>query len=362
MRTAQYHWKSLGNWQPLRDMVLEVARWRFLKENPGRQRSPRWFNRIDLKLTSIDRGSAVPVISLVLDEPFSDAVPFRYQRFYEQARDDIADVIGAAEYSKPQVGHARFPNHCLAYFNRIGRSLRDDEWIELLTPARSEPVRLTKESRLRLLQWSSMTKASQEVTLRGVVCEADQARMTFELQPVFGPKVGGPIPDEYLETVMEALTRYNRGERVLVEGVGRRDRNNRLSGLESVKRISCLPPLDVPARLEEFRELRDGWLEGDGQAPDHAGLDWLATSFDRYYPDDVALPHTFPTPKGSVELEWSLGSQSVVLEVDLETRWGDWVRFDKESDEGDSSRLRLSDSADWEWVAAEIRRLSESSG
>ena len=351
----------LGELAALRELVLEVARRRFLKEHPGRQRSPRWFNRIDLNLTSIDRGSAVPVISLVPDEPFSDVVPFQYLHFYEQARDDITHVIGAAEYSESPVANGHFPNHCLAFFNRIGRSLRDDEWIDLHAPSGGESVRLTKQSRLRLIQWSSIAEASQEVTLRGVVSEADQARMTFELQPVYGPKVGGPIPDGYLGTVVEALARYDSGERVLVEGVGRWDRNNRLSGLESVKRISQLAPLDVPARLDEFRQLRDGWLEEDGQAPDHAGLDWLATSFDRYYPDDVVLPHSFPTPKGGVELEWSLGSQSVVVEVNLETRRGDWLRFDKASDEEDSRILRLSDSASWEWIAAEIRRLSGSS-
>ncbi len=355
----------LGELAALRELVIEVARWRFLKENPSRQRSPRWFNKIDLKLTGISRGSAVPVISLVPDERFFGARPLWYHRFYERAREDIVDAIGAAESNDSQLhskGH--FPSHFLTHFNRIGRSLRDGEYIEFVTPARRDPVRLTKQSRLRLLDWSSEFEGSEaldlsDVTFRGVISEADLARMTFELQPVYGPKISGPIPVEYLETVMTAFNRYERRERVMVEGAGHINWSSRTSSLESVVRITRLNPLDVPARLDEFRHLKDGWLEGDGRAPDHAGLDWLSDSFERHYPEDIPLPHTYPTPEGGVEMEWSFGSQSVILEIDLEKRHGDWLRFDKESDEEDSFELAMHDDAAWDRIVAEVRRLSE---
>ena len=128
---------------------------------------------------------------------------------------------------------------------------------------------------------------------------------------------------------------------------------------QSAGRSRLLDPLDVPARLDEFREMSDGWLEGDGRAPDHAGLDWLSDSFERYYPKGIPLPHTYPTPEGGVEMEWSFGSQSVILEIDLEEQLGDWLRFDKESDEEDNYKLVMSDSTGWERIAAEIRQLSE---
>ena len=347
----------LGELDALREMVREVARWRFLEANPWRQRSPRGFNSIDLRLTDMDCGSAVPVISLIPDERLSGAAAREYQRYYERAREDIVDVIGAAEYSDSQAPNVRFPNRCLVHFNRIGRSLRDDEWIELLTPNRDHSVVLTKQSCRRLHQWSLMTEVSGDVTLRGAIYEADQARMTFELQTLRGPKVSGPIPREYLESVMGAFNRYTHGEKVIVQGTGRYDEHRRLSNLESVERVILLGPLDVPSRLDEFRKMKNGWLEGDGLAPNHDGLDWLSTSFDHHYPNDVALPHTFPTPAGGVEMEWSFGSQSVILEIDLEEQLGDWLRFDNETDEEYSNTLNLSDSTKWEWVATEIRRL-----
>ena len=349
----------IGELAALRGLVLEVARWRFLEENPTRQRSPHWFKSIDLKLTGITRGSAVPVISLVPDGPPGNVIPFWQLRLYEQARDAIADVIGAAEHADSPDLKPPFPNRCLAYFNRIGRSLRDDECIELLTPARSEPVQLTRESRQRLIEWSSMADVSN-VTLRGVVCEADQARKTFELQPASGPRVSGPIPDKFLDTVIEAFNRYSRGEKVMVEGKIHAAGSSRAYSLESVDRISRLDPLDVPARLDEFRNMRNGWLEGAGKAPDHAGLDWLSASFERHYPKEIPLPHTYPTPEGGVEMEWSFGPQSVILEIDLENRNGDWLSFDNESEVEDHKILALSGSStDWERIVADIRTLSE---
>ena len=102
--------------------------------------------------------------------------------------------------------------------------------------------------------------------------------------------------------------------------------------------------------------MRDGWLEGDGLAPGEAGLDWLSTSFDRYYPDDVALPHIFP--KGGVADGMVVRVRVSHSRIDLERRvLGDCLKFDKE-DEEDSYELVMSDYTGWERLAAEIRRLS----
>ena len=48
-------------------------------------------------------------------------------------------------------------------------------------------------------------------------------------------------------------------------------------------------PMDIPARLDEFRDLKDGWLEGEGVAPNLDGLDWLVATFDRHFPNDFAF-------------------------------------------------------------------------
>ena len=348
----------LGELAALRAMVLEVARWQFLGDNPDRQRSPRRFNRIDLKLTRIDHGSTVPVISLVPDDALSIGMRSLYQHYYEHARDAIINVIGAAEYSESPAMNWPFPSHLLSHFSRIGRSLRNDEWIEFLTPNRIEPARLTKQSRLRLLQWSSLGEVSY-VTLRGVVSEADRARMTFEIQPEYGPKISGPIPIEYLGTIMMAFSQYDRGQVVMVEGMGRRDRNGRPYSLESVESITLLASLDVPTRLEKFRRLKDGWLEGGGLAPDHAGLDWLTNTFQRAYPVDLPLPHLYPTFGGGVQAEWLIQSYDVSLEIDLFSRHAEWHSLNLDTDEDEVRLLNMIEDRAWSWVANRIRSLSE---
>lgn len=126
-------------------------------------------------------------------------------------------------------------------------------------------------------------------------------------------------------------------------------------------------PLDVPARLDEFRELKDGWADGMqyagnwgngyGKAPSYAGLDWLSVAFTRYYPEDAPLPFTYPTPEGGVQMEWSLGDQEISLEVNLETGWAWWHRLDMSTDDDEEQDLNLN-SDGWIWLVAEIMRWS----
>ena len=198
-----------------------------------------------------------------------------------------------------------------------------------------------------------------KVTLRGSVFEVDQALMTFKLQPVYGEKVAGPIPEQHYDTILEAFNGYRKGIRVLVQGVGRYDRQSRLSGLDSVEQFSLLDPLDVPARLDEFRDMQDGWLEGNGLAPSHTGLDWLADSFDKYYHTDVPMPYIYPTFEGGVQAEWSIGKREVSLNVDLSTHQAEWLWIDTMTTDEDELTLNLDDAADWNWFTAELHRMAE---
>ena len=347
----------------LQEMVVEVARWRYMEANPDRQRSPRGFSdSVALKLTRVDSGSAVPVINLASTQRGLDGVPVPYQNFFEEAREYIIDAIATEEANTQQFPNGHLPTRYLAYFNRIGQSLRNDESLELSSPRRVTPARLTKETRQRLLQRSSVSTFRQEVTLRGTIPEADQSRMTFELQPAYGLKVPGPIPDQYYQTIVDAFGGYRENVKVLVQGVGRFDRQGRISDLESVSRVSLLDPMDIPARLDEFRSMKDGWLEGKGVAPSRLGLDWLSASFESHFPDDLPLPYVFPTPEGGIEAEWQLGTHSAIFGIDINTRRGDWLQFDRrQSDEEHSKELNLNEDGDWEWMTGEIRRLANSS-
>ena len=343
----------------LREMVIEVARWRFLQASPGRTRVPAGFtNRIELKLTGVEEGSAVPIISLVSDERSPNGLGLPYQEYYELARDDIANAIASATENDWMVGNNTLPSKYLSYFNRIGRSLRDGECFEFAVPNRSTPARLTREVRNILLQAASVTEIMQEVSLRGTVPEADQDKMTFELQQIYGNRVVCSLPDLHRDTIIEGFAGYEDNVRILVQGIGRFDMQNRLSGMESVSSVSILESLDVPARLDELRSMAVGEFDGLGSAPSHEGLDWLSEKFEHHYPDDLPLPSTFPTPEGGLEMEWSERHQTVIFGINLVTHEGDWYQFDKSSDSETSRKLDLDTSDGWQWVSSQIRQMT----
>lgn len=127
-----------------------------------------------------------------------------------------------------------------------------------------------------------------------------------------------------------------------------------MNGVEFLR----LHALDIPARLDEFRDMKDGWLEGEGVAPSLEGLDWLATGFDRYFPDDLPLPYLYPTPEGGVQAEWSLSENEISLEIDLVTHQGAWHRLEMNTHADDVQELKLDDNG-WAWIVAEIRKMVE---
>ena len=105
--------------------------------------------------------------------------------------------------------------------------------------------------------------------------------------------------------------------------------------------------------------MKAGWLDGDGVAPQHDQLDWLAVSFDQYYPDELPLPHTFPTPTGGIEMEWSIGVQSVTLEIDLATRQAEWLSYEKDSPQEQTHSLDLTTNQGWSWLIDRISQFAD---
>ena len=129
--------------------------------------------------------------------------------------------------------------------------------------------------------------------------------------------------------------------------------------LESLGGLAAQDPLDVSARLEEFKGMKDGWFEGEGVAPSPDGLDWLASEFEQQYVGDAPPPYLYPTIDGGVRAEWSLGANAIVLEIDLRERSADWLWFDRNSDASQERRLNLDDDAEWAWLANEVRSKAE---
>ena len=127
----------------------------------------------------------------------------------------------------------------------------------------------------------------------------------------------------------------------------------------------------IGQRLEELKKLEDGWAdgmqpavqwgEGYGRAPSVSALDWLAGQFRSRYRSTLPHPYLYPTPEGGIQVEWSIGSHEVSLEIDLEAYTAEWHSVNIETGKFNERGLNLNDAYDWSWLADELRGLESAS-
>lgn len=343
----------------LEEMIVEVAKHRFRSDHPERQRTPRGFTRnIDLRLATIESGSAVLDIRLVGE---SELFPPTNRKYFEHARDEIVGTVRAAQNGH-RIDTYGTSDIVLSYFDRFGRSLKDNEAVEFVSPNR-EKAKLTQDVRRKLVLSSRrIVELTESISIRCLVPEMDQKNMTFEIQTSDRRRISAPIPVQHFDTVLDGFNGYRADTRVLIQGIGRFSRAEQLLGIDSIEHVSILDSLDVGVQVDELRTVEDGWLEGKGTAPSEAGLDWLLAVFDRHFPDDTPLPHLYPTETGGVQAEWSLGSQEVTLELDLETHRGEWHVLDMNSGEVQERVLNCDRGEEWTWLIEQIGAANRGDG
>lgn len=343
----------LKDFAALEEMLVEVAKRQYLVANPNRLRSPRGFSKgLELHLTSVEEGSAIPVIALV----FATLFPSADADYFDQAKDQIVESIAAAAQGQAPC----LPPDLLRYFDRFGRSLREDEAMEF-TRRNGLTASLTPATRESLLRASQAELWTEEVALKGRIPEVDQADHSFELELSDGAKLKAPLLEPHLKNVLDASVGYRSGALVVVKGVIQRDRADRRKCFESVEHITPLDPLDIETRLEELAQLQDGWLDGKGRAPDRAALAHLAQAFDKHYSPDLPLPYLYPTAEGGVQAEWTLGEWEASLEIALPMLTAQFQAFHLATSESRDFDLSLveDDGAGWTILNDALQALQE---
>jgi len=108
-------------------------------------------------------------------------------------------------------------------------------------------------------------------------------------------------------------------------------------------------------RISELRELKDGWLDGEGMAPSGDGLSWLFELVGKLITFHQApCPYIYPTPDGGVSLEWDIGGdKEFTIDVNLATHAG------VIADGDDEKFATLSDNGNMQWIANRLAKLSE---
>lgn len=347
----------IREWASFEELVLELARRLYLDAHSDRRRVPRGFiENFALHLSGIGEGSAVPHIDRVLTGGREENP--ENELYYTRARNLVLAVIAAAAVNAAIP--PEFPKDLLPRFDRIGRSLRDDEKIEFVSPdaPASVPAVFNRDTYKRLALLAA-EEYQAEAELRGRVTEFDLTRKTFLFSLLDGNRVQGGWTKETKGPLFEALQGcFSDRQKVRLLAFAALDANDRPKRLVEVLQVEPLDPLDVPARLEELKALRRGWLDGRGDPPDPEALTWLAHGWMTAYPASLPNPYVYPTPQGGVQLEWSLGTWELSAEVDLDRKRTYFVAVDVAGAATDEFDVDMNSPDGWHTLADLVRKYS----
>lgn len=338
----------LEDFASFEDLLIEVAKWLYLKDNPDRKRVPRGFSDgISLKLSSVEEGSAIPKIMLVA----ASLGMFGSENYlyFDRAKQSIICAIDAAETNKKITDY--IPENLLGYFNQIGKRLRDDETINF-SPNSQYNANLNKSSRRKLVMASSnVTEIINEINIRAYIPEADKSTKTFTMLLGNGQKIKSNIPVEHRNVIFSAFNGYENKTKVLISGIGRFNTyDNKLESFESINHISLLDPLDVTNRLDELSKLENGWFNGEGVAPQKADLDWFSELFENHFDTTLPLPFLYPTFSGGIQAEWTTDTYEVSLKIEFDTKTAFYQSLNHKENSEDESTIHLEEEADWKFL------------
>lgn len=305
----------LKDWSAFEELVIEVAKDIYLKENKGRKRTPRGFtDDFSLHLASVEPGSAIPVLKRYFSGeklPLSDHF-------------DKALALVQAAIVAVNVGQAvpeEFPREYLGYFNRFGSSLREGEQIEWPLEGSDRAIVYNREMRKKLVLTGAKSYQAA-ADMRGWITEVNAEKNSYTIKLIGGPKLLGSYPRELANRVIEALGEFQQNKfqscKVLVRGLADYDLNDQPLKVAETQHLELLDPNDVAARCEELAQLKDGWLDGAGKAPTKERLKAFIHAWNAADTESLPLPYLYPTPEGGIQMEWTQGEWEIFAEVDLE--------------------------------------------
>ena len=310
----------LSDLPAFRDLLVAFAKDQFRAANTDKQRVPKGFDKsLSFDLVGINDGSAVPVIS--------------WNRNLAQANlpgiaDDLENIVDASYRDVVRLvdnaGSSVFPKSLssehIRALNKLGSGLRDDERIEFQGAQGKDGrvVFLDNFRRKALITKVRQTYQSRHDgigVLRGTHMPADGLGY-LEVETV----VYGLIKVSLESDLIKANFDGNLGSAVQFDMQVELDDSDKLVNIVDVFDIVVIDAqreasLDrCRARLTGFRELRDGWHDGDGMAISEEAF----TAADRFLskrPNRVSAYKVYPTPDGGILFEFEHGEWDWSVEL-----------------------------------------------
>lgn len=341
----------LKDWSAFEELVIEVAKDIYLKENKDRKRTPRGFtDDFSLHLTAVEPGSAIPVLKRYFSGeklPLSD--------HFDKALALVQSAIIAVNMG--QAVPDEFPREYLGYFNRFGSSLREGERIEWPQAGGSQPLVYDRTTRKKLVLTGAKSYQAA-ADMRGWITEVNAEKNSYTLKLIGGPKLLGSYPRELAGSVLDALSEFQRDKfqscKVLVRGMADYDLNDQPVRVAETQHLELLDPNDVAARCEELAQLKEGWLDGEGEALDKEGLKWFANSWVSFASQGLPLPYIYPALEGGIRLEWTNQTWELAAVVSLDSKQAELYAVDAKTHHFAEATADLSGSDGFSKLAAFI--------
>lgn len=314
------------------DIVIAIARALFFVENSDRSRLPKGFEAsFRLAMRGVDKGSAVPVIVRVNEQPQALIEGVLHERdWFERARDLVQATIDAVANDRELP--ADLPTDVLRRFTAFGRTLDNDDAIIVAQPGELTGARYDKRVR-RLIVVRGQGTYEDEVNLVGEVRALDKDEDGFSIRLDDDRKI--PVrtsPALFAYALRSAADSVP----IRVRGTGVFDKEGTLQRVNMASDVSMAEegdeqtrpgcPTPVDEQIESFKALEPGWRDGLGSAYEPTKLDWLSklliAVLDGF---QLPRPYIYPTPEGLARVEWSHSKWEVTSDFDLSARQAEIV-------------------------------------
>lgn len=288
-------------------LVTDVAKSIWRAANPGRLRVPRGFSQaVGLRLTAVQRGSAIPILEHSTEQETLPDVDVNGRSILDAAQDLVDGAF--AEIVLHNRLPSEFPSGLTSHFLKLGRTLQGNEAIEFGQQTSPKKARYTQAARLRFLSATQKEDIPLEAIAVGFLTALDTNQLTMTLTDLEGHNIDGAYSDDTLTP--DLLEVFNRRAEAPVV---RLECSLLLGADQQVKRIDDVYGLEVflsagdtpgKDRLLELVGLKEGWLDGYGEAPDLIALEHVRDLLYAVARAGLPDPGVFPREDGSLQVQW----------------------------------------------------------
>jgi hypothetical protein len=178
------------------------------------------------------------------------------------------------------------------------------------------------------------------------VTSVDKKNQTFTIYES-GQLITASLELVAINILLQSLGDAQSATKLLIKGEGKYDIKGRLQVIDKVTEVILIDPFDVHSRIDELFVIKDGWLDGEGKAPNKEGLTQLLNLYDQFAPKTFIKPAIFPRPDGNIQFEWSSGEYEIDIVIDLKTFQSKLHSLNFETDEEVAKNIDLSTQMGW---------------